>query len=206
MFCPISPAATCWQFPIHITGAGAEAPMDGTTATPLQYLLNQGREGPGITGLAIPPSHHQPTDMKPALTNCPTSHINGSHFFHAQEREFLFHMTSFFRIQIDIDFPHNPQAAGGSYTPPRFIILHKGPPPPQQEPPPSPPTPKNVPTPPQCQTLKTVPIDPLPLATGPTNGQRMRQYRERERGSRYPYPPPELRHRPLLSAVVDGGS
>ena len=98
----------------------AEAPMDKTTATPLQYLLNQGCKGPGTTGLAIPSNHrhHQPTNMEPALANRPTSHMNGSHFFHAQEREFLFHVTSFFQIQIDIDLLHNPQAAGGSYTPP----------------------------------------------------------------------------------------
>ena len=195
------------QSPTHITTAGStgvleyELPVDGITATPLQHLLNQYREKPNLT---VPPTHCQPT-MEPALANRPTSYVNGSSFFHAQEREFLSRTTSFFQIQIDIDLPHNPQAAGGSYTPPRLIIPCNRPSPPPQQPSPSPSAPRNISISPSRRKLsmKTISIDPLSLATRPMNGSHIRQYRERGRNLQYPCPTPKLRHRSLLDVTVD---
>ena len=195
------------QSSTHITTADSagvleyELPMDGITATPLQYLLNQYREKPNLT---IPPTHWQST-MEPALANRPTSYVNGSYFFRAQEREFLSRTTSFFRIQIDIDLPHNPQAAGGSYTPPRLIIPCNRPSPPPQQPSPSPFAPQSTSISPSRRksSMKTISIDPLSLTTRPMNGPRICQHRERRRNLQYPYPPPKLRHRSLLGVTVD---
>ena len=179
--------------------------MDGTTATPLQNLWNQYHEGPKTTGLVIPSTNHQPTEVGPALANRPTPYINGSCYFRAQEREFFSRTSSFFRIQIDIDLPCNPQAAGGPYAPPRFIILPNEPS--LQQPPPSSSTSQSISTSLPSRrrsSLKTVSINRLPLATGLMSGQRMRQYRKRGNSLQYPYPPPELRHRSLPGVTIDG--
>ena len=61
-----------------------------------------------------------------------TSHLEGSHFFLAQESTCFSCPTLFYWDPILIDLPRNPQADGSHYIPPRSISL------PQRSPPPLP--------------------------------------------------------------------
>ena len=139
---------------------------------------------------------------------------HGSSFFHAQERAFFSHDNSI-RVQIEIDAPYTNQALGGYFGQEKgkaradplqlsAISCQQPPSPAQQQPPPSSSSSWNVSPPSQHQSpsehrrtqvlsqptkphrLQTIPINPLPVAAGPTNNHHMGQY---------PYPPPELRHK-----------
>jgi len=71
-----------------------------------------------------PPIHYQVAKSGPGLAAWPISHTDNPNLFRAQEREYLSRPTSWFRVQIDIDLPDNPQAIGGRCPPPRPLTPH----------------------------------------------------------------------------------
>ena len=167
-------------------------------------------------GLPTPPTGHELMEMWP--TPAPQiPHSPGSSFFHAQERAFFSRANSFLQVQIDIDLPQTNQTLGRGEARPDLpqlsaIPRQQTPQPPSQQPSPSssswnisPPSHHQSPSerrraqlPPQ-QTKphrsQTIPINPLPVVTGPPNGHHMAQYQVPGHHSQYPYPPPELRHK-----------
>ena len=173
-------------------------------------------------GFPTPPTGHELMEMWPALAP-QIPHSPGSSFFHSQERAFFSRDNSFFQVQIEIDVPYTNQALGGPYRqdkgktradPPQLsaIPTRQQPPllPPQQTSPSSsswnvsPPSQHQspserrrtqpLPQPTKPHRSQTIPINPLPVSTGPANNHHMNQYQATHH-SQYPYPPPELRHK-----------
>jgi len=183
-----------------------------------QYPLRDGREQPALPNLPISPTHYQAVEEESAPAIRPIPYINGSRFFHVQEREYLSRPTSCLQIQIDIDLPHNRQAIGGHYPPPWVFSPHQNVPS-QPPPPPSPPQQQS----PSSSTshgisssqhqpssergtmqatsslLKSVhapqKVNPLPVAAESINNHPTRQRQSMRYHSEYPYPPSELRRR-----------
>lgn len=174
-------------------------------------------------GFPTPPTGHELMEMWPALAP-QVPHSPGSSFFHSQERAFFSRDNSFFRVQIDIDVPYTNQALGGPCRqekgkaradPPQLSAIPRQQqlPPPQQQPSPpsssswsvSPPSQHQSPSerrrtqapaqPTKPHRSQTIPINPLPVAAGPTNNHHMGQYQVMGHHAQYPYPPPELRHK-----------
>lgn len=194
--------------------------------------VGQDRKRPEDPRFPSPPTqtHHQPAAVGAAHGVQSTLHTDLSHLFRVWERRFLSSPTSFFRVPIDIDVPHNPQAAGGPYTPPRNIILPSrniNPPPPPPSPPPPTPWSISIPSPSQRHSLgkhlthppsrpltpmthyhrpQTTSINPLPVVPGPTNNHYIPECQARRRFSQYPYPPTDLSHKPPTNSIINGNT
>lgn len=171
-------------------------------------------------GFPTPPTGHELMEMWPALAPQMPSYP-GSTYFHSQERAFFSRDNSFFRVQLKIDSPYPTKTSGGPLKqekgkaradPPQLSAVPRQQPPPLQQPSPtnsswnvSPPSQHHSPSerrrthvPPQPtkpHRSQTIPINPLPVSTGPTNNHHAGQYQVTGHHSQYPYPPPELRHK-----------
>lgn len=183
-------------------------------------------------GFPTPPTGHDLMEMWPALAP-QVPHSPGTTFFHTQERAFFSRDNSFFRVQIDIDVPYTNQALGGPHRqekgkaradPPQLSAIPRQPPPPppQQQRSPStssswtvsPPSQHRSPgerrraqapsQPTKPHRSQIIPINPLPVAAGPTNANHVGQYQPTVHQPQYPYPPPELRHKSPTIMEDDG--
>ena len=157
-----------------------------------------------------PPIHYQVFNGGPGLTTRPTSYTDDPNLFRVQERECLSRPTSWFRIQIDIDLPHNPQAIGGRCPPPQSSTPHRSPPLRSLPPPPPwqllPSSSASHGVSPSQQQLSHGPrmtqispghtqgvlVDLLFAAAGSINNHPVHQHQVKHH-SRYTYPPPKVR-------------
>ena len=192
-------------------------PLSQDTGLHLIRDVNLGGERP--FGLPTPPTGHDLMELWPALPP-QIPHYPGTTYFHTQERAFFSRKNSFFRVQIEIDAPQSPGAqyrqekGKARADPPKLsaIPLNEQPlAPPQQpspssswnpSPPPQQPLPSErrrthaPPQPPKQHRPQPVPINPLPVSTGPTNHHHMgQQHQMGGHRTQYPYPPPEMRHK-----------
>jgi len=154
-------------------------------------------------------TRHQPAAVGPVHQIRPTSEMDLSRLLREREKQFLSFPTYFFRVPIDIDIPHNDQAVGGLYTPPRTITLPSriiAPPPRPALPPPSTPWNTSIPPPqshpssehwthplsqpltPTLQYPQTTSINPPPVVTGPVNNKYVSECQTRSLYLQVPYP------------------
>jgi len=193
-------------------------PSPPTLPPHLRYSVGRDPEQPELSSLPASSTHYQAARVGPE----PIPYINGSRLFHIQEREFFSRATSFIRVQIDIDLPHNPQAIGGPYVPPRvFTPRQKSSTQSPQQPSPSSSTSYNISPlqhqssseywgtrspsqPPKPKRSQMTPINPLPAVAGSTNNHHIRLCQATRDNSQYPYPPPEMRHN--SSTIINGST
>ena len=183
---------------------------------PPEDLLYEGHRKLAPPAPPAPPIRSQVVNGGPGLTTRPTSYTDDPNLFGVQERECLSRPTSWFRIQIDIDLPHNPQAIGGRCPPPRSSTPHRSPPlqspPPPRQSLPSSSTSHGV-SPSQHQLPhgpRMTRISPHLLEPGHTQGilvdllfAAAHQHQVKRR-SQYTYPPPKVR-RESPEILSDGG-
>ncbi|KAF9644388.1 hypothetical protein BDM02DRAFT_3131796 [Thelephora ganbajun] len=167
------------QYPLRRDRENPEHLNDPTSPTHRQHPSGRDHGQPESPHRYPPMSstRYQLAKLESGFATQLIHHIDGSRFFHIQEREF-FSRPTFFRVQIDIDLPDNPQASGGPYMPPLFITF-------VQEPLPQP-MQQLLPLP---STTCGNPTNSLPVAAGLIN----HHVRQHQVMRHHPYPPPELR-------------
>lgn len=157
----------------------------------------ESHEQPTLPNPPMLPTYYQVAQRRPVSA---TWHVDDPYLFCVQERKYLSRPTTWLRIQIDIDLPDNPQAIGSRCSPPETLTSPQKPllsphnvSQPQHR---LPSGHKMVQTASHLNPDHTheILIDPLPTTAGSKHHRIRQHHGTRHCSTRYPYPPPELRH------------